>query len=485
MKKSIRYIALLLALVTLFASSVSAADYDSPWISILNFDSGAPNGKSLTFNGSGMMEFNFPESVYMRRLQGVISANFSNLTSLKWSATETGQKYSLTLIDAGNGLYRFYSDSISTTSDKIFLHFENTNANTTTVLEVVSFDYSPLRFWTYAETGTMAIYSTSYTMSTPTSSVTHNWSSSSSGEFVAHFTCPDWRIYDSLTFFIYGFGADINSIVGRFGDVPVPVSVTYLDSANWEESRYSLMATLDLSGLDRNSTGDPEVELCGWRRTTDSEYYICLTGITGSVYATDTSDMDVVRQFESYLGDLFDNMSARQDSYFDYYAQWNADMYSLQLTQWMELFDELREGFVNIDSRFNDVLYDLSITRDYVLDRIDTFQATFVSEIYDFRTSMESLLESLLHADKSGSEEFEDDVASQATEFEDISETLDSVTKPPVDDLDPSVDDVVSPDDVSNYTSVLAVLLSNQIFLSVCLMSLTFALVSYTVYGKR
>lgn len=258
MKKSIRYIALLLALVTLLAAPVSADDYASPWVSILQYSAGTSTGNTLTFKGSGTMEFTLPDVVYMRHIQGVISANFSNLTDLHYSFTKDGTQYPLSLLDAGNGLYRFFSGgSVAQNSNKIYLHFTNTDSITSTTLEVVSFEYSSLRFFSYAETGTLLVGSDSHPMSTPNSVVTHYWDASSSGQFIAHLSCTDWQLYDSLDFFVYGYGPDINSIVARFNNAAVPVTVTYLDAANWEDSRYSMMVSLDLTDIDRSDPRKP------------------------------------------------------------------------------------------------------------------------------------------------------------------------------------------------------------------------------------
>ena len=302
MKKFVRYVALMLALVTLLAPPVSADDFDSQWISIFSLCSSSSVGNVITFKGSARMDFQLAESVYFRRFQGLISANFSNLTSLSYSITPNGTKYPLTLVDVGSGLYRFYSDSVGQSGNTVYLHFQNTSANESTTLEVVSFDYSPLRFMSYAEKGVLTIGSSpSYSMSTPTSTVKHEWSSNTSGSFVAHFTCPDWKKYDSVSFFIYGFGPDINSVVGRMGNVSIPADVTYLNAANWNDSRFSVMVTLDLSGVDRNSTTVPEVEIDGFRRTTSDTFFISLLGVTGYVSITDNSDSAFLRQISARI----------------------------------------------------------------------------------------------------------------------------------------------------------------------------------------
>lgn len=486
MKKCIRYIALLLALVTLLTAPVFADDYASPWVSILQYDAGTSTGNTLTFQGSGTMEFTLPDVVYMRHIQGVISANFSNLTDLTYSFTKDGTQYPLSLLDAGNGLYRFFSGgSVAQNSNKIYLHFTNTDSITSTTLEVVSFEYSSLRFFSYAETGTLLVGSESHPMSTPNSVVTHYWDAHTSGQFIAHLSCTDWLLYDSLDFFVCGYGPDINSIVARFNNAAVPVTVTYLDAANWEDSRYSMMISLDLTGIDRSVSGYPEIEISGYRRTSDSQYYLSLLGVTGKVFMSDNSELGYLSKLTDYLYTLFNQLAIRQNQYMQNMSQWNADMYSLQMNFFRDITSTIEEGLSNIDSRFNDVLTNLTDFRRSMNTRIDNLQTALVDKLTGFQSSMESLFDELLHADRSGSELFEDDIASQATEFEDISETLDSVTKPAIDDIDPSVDDIVSPADVSNYTSILAVFFQNQIFLSVCLMSLTFALVSYTVYGKR
>lgn len=92
---------------------------------------------------------------------------------------------------------------------------------------------------------------------------------------------------------------------------------------------------------------------------------------------------------------------------------------------------------------------------------------------------------STLIGEGSGADDIGSTIESQAGELEGIGDALGDVTKPDIDDLDGSLDDLVSPDQVDAVGSVFAPLFHNNTILHILIMSLTLALVSYVLYGKR
>lgn len=96
-----------------------------------------------------------------------------------------------------------------------------------------------------------------------------------------------------------------------------------------------------------------------------------------------------------------------------------------------------------------------------------------------------SFMSDLFGGNSSDAEDFASDMESQATEAEDLIDELEQVTKPSVGDIDVDLSDVVSGAHVSNAAAPLTALLSNELFLSMTMISLTLALVAYVLYGKR
>lgn len=92
---------------------------------------------------------------------------------------------------------------------------------------------------------------------------------------------------------------------------------------------------------------------------------------------------------------------------------------------------------------------------------------------------------SALIGEGSGAGEAGSTIESQAGELEGIGDALGDVTKPDIDDLDGSLDDLVSPEQVDAVGAVFSPLFQNNTILHILIMSLTLALVSYVLYGKR
>lgn len=506
MKKIIRSIALFLALVTVFMVPVSAENSsNNPTINILDYCT--PNnsgGYSFSVSPGTHVSFNFGFTFSPVYIDALVRVTGDPLKYVDYGANSTA--IGLVLLSIGNGLYRLYANGIGLPTDYCELVFWGGNST----VEILSFKLSPNKSLVFAETGKMVIGSSStYTMSSTSSSVTHYFAPSSSGAYIAHFSCPDWKMYDYLDFFIYGYGAEINSIIGRFGSFECPTSVTHLVAGGtWNEPRYSVMVRLDLSDLDRTKTDVPQVEISGIRRTTDSEYYISLLAVSGGIEYDASHPLHYYFSgLEGHISSLFDSMAQRQDAYhrdqINFYADNLAalqnianvirtdlaqtqNVISSQITQ---LKDNLISALSSLQTALSAKFDDLQGSMEWWFGNIRTEMIELTNIMVGFLTEKFDIvvnrLDQILHPDTSQSEQFEEEIASQATEMEEIGDTLDSVTKPPVEELNPSVDEIVSPADVGEYTSILQILLGNQIFLSVCLMSLTLALVSYTLYGKR
>lgn len=74
---------------------------------------------------------------------------------------------------------------------------------------------------------------------------------------------------------------------------------------------------------------------------------------------------------------------------------------------------------------------------------------------------------------------------SQANAMQDAVDQMDAVTKPPVDDLDVSVDSYVDSDGASAAGDVIGQLMGNDLVFTMVMISITVALVAYIIFGKK
>lgn len=442
MKRYIRLVALCMALLSLITAPASAAESTNldGWLNLLDYDTANSSGSNTVSCPSGTTSilYMLPAEMWLGFIDAVIFSNHS------FTATN-GAGTALTVSYIGNNLYRVYGSCPNYTIAGLSLKITVTSA---TVVEVKS-----LRVCTvygsshFAEKGTLRVtggglsstYSATQSSSTTSLKCSFPVGLEENQYFNANIYLTGWRNYDYLDFYFFVRARSIESIVCKMGDVFIPVDIQFY-SVGIESGVFSqIVARVDLRGLDRSSSSTPVlfVEGVASCAQTDSSYgsYIRLDTVSGYVCP------EAVDPTVSWIQKLTD-----------------------KLTGW----------FSDLQSRVDIIGSQLVVNLNTITNSIKTE----VKNITD-------RLDSLIHPDSTDSDDFSDSMASQATEMDEANDTLDSVTKPPVDDLDPSVDDIVPAEDVAKFTSVFAAIFENNIFLSVFLMSFTLAMVSYVLYGKR
>lgn len=82
-------------------------------------------------------------------------------------------------------------------------------------------------------------------------------------------------------------------------------------------------------------------------------------------------------------------------------------------------------------------------------------------------------------------DDFNDKVDDQKSELEGIKDSLDSVEKPNAADIDMNIDTYVPPSDLAVATAGLTSVMNNDIIVKLLLLTITFAIVGFILYGKR
>lgn len=446
MKRYIRLVALCMALVCLISAPASAAESTNVdnWVNLLDYGTANDSGSNSVSLPSGTTEvrYYFPSLLTPGYIDALVWCDHS------FTAKNNGSQ-ALTVLSIGNNLYRIYGSCPTGYTLGVLRLIITVSSDST-------FEVKSLRVCTvqgsshFAEKGTLRVtggnlsstYSATQSSTTSTVKCTfpHGSSYSQNMFFTAQVYLNDWRKYDYLDFYLYLYVDALESITCMMGNVVVPLSVQYIDSSESSYTSIAVVARVDLTGLDRSSSSTPILTIRGSPDNTSTVstfegHYITLQSVSGYVCP------EVVDASVSWI---------------------------------QKLIDKLGGWFALLQSRVDIIGSQLVVNLNTITNSIKTE----VKNITD-------RLDSLIHPDSTDSDDFSDSMASQATEMEEANDTLDSVTKPPVDDLDPSVDDIVPAEDVANFTSVFAAIFENNIFLSVFLMSFTLAMVSYVLYGKR
>lgn len=94
-------------------------------------------------------------------------------------------------------------------------------------------------------------------------------------------------------------------------------------------------------------------------------------------------------------------------------------------------------------------------------------------------------LTSLFSPSDPDAEDFGSSMESQAGDLQDAIDEMDQVTKPDVDDLDISLDEYMDDDGMAPVNGVLTAIFSNDIIVTMLIITLTCAFASYALFGKR
>lgn len=121
----------------------------------------------------------------------------------------------------------------------------------------------------------------------------------------------------------------------------------------------------------------------------------------------------------------------------------------------------------------------------YVESSVIDPDTSWLGKIYNNISKLIDTLRELYVPNQNIPDDFNDSVSTQATEFEEMIDIMDSVTRPDLEDVDPDISGMVNPGDVTLLTSGIKSILELESIRVFFLLSLTLCLVAYILYGKR
>lgn len=466
MKKLIRIVSLILVLSTLFSLSAYAAETEDNWVNILDFDLGSSNSNYISFKETGSLTYQLPYASFFRYFQGLVQCNSDNLDSMTWSRANSATRYGLNLIHLGNGLYRFYSEYNSLASDTIHLHFSSSSSGTV-YAQVVEFQYSPLRTFHYNDIGKMIVTTTEvleYTMSSNGDDIYHYFSKAIETNYLAKFTCENWKKYDRLSFFVYIYDLDINSVTGRLGSHDIPIEIDYINDNDFNVGeRYAAVFTLDLSSVDRNTTEVPYVEVSGLRSgLSDLSSFIGLLSVSGNVSIEEVDLLPYL--LKTYLSDIGDTLTDTYDMVsrkFDEissviqtnFSTWGDSIYFIlgeidgSIDGFQDSFDRHFQEFVDGFCDLTDRLFDWKDNWFLFWEDFDGFRDDFVLFWDDVLWGLSELVGQNYEGDDLT--DASDDLNDQITDVQDFEEQQQEV-------LDNSLPEMKESVAITDFSSALA-----------------------------
>lgn len=113
------------------------------------------------------------------------------------------------------------------------------------------------------------------------------------------------------------------------------------------------------------------------------------------------------------------------------------------------------------------------------------FKNLFIKLDSSFQSLANVISNAINPSDDGDAEQFQEVLIYQAGELDDIANVMESLDKPDPDSLNVNLDSFALNANISGVGSVLAVPMRNELLLQVLIMTFTFALVGYVLFGKR
>ncbi len=303
------------------AQAVDADDNlnDTYWVNLLDFHQCFPNGNWSYFtSGQKSIVVNIPTPRYMT-IQYVDMVVGLQYAGIDFSVVTPWGECQLTKTLINGSLYRVYGPILNWGVNALPITVKNNSGYDIPWFEfyqvnvssrMLGSSFTPL-------SGYVLTHGSSYqivkdpSVSTPAYVDIPKATSTAYSYFNANFSIHDWRKFDFASFELFIATQSITSVSAYFGDDPIPVDVTYINSTSWPAD-YHMYITVDLRGFDRTASGSPTVRVDGTLSLEASNYieiydsvgYVTVNDINPDFYYFKSVKDAIDKQTEALLDAL-------------------------------------------------------------------------------------------------------------------------------------------------------------------------------------
>ena len=439
-------LALVCAVLTtaLLPVTATATEDDGAWIELLETATVNDSGSNLLASSGVSTSFRIKTPQYMRCTKvDIVLTHPSGYSPSALFVSYSGTLYQLTKVAIDATTTRFYGANIP---DNLYadLVFRLERNNTTTVYyQVVTCKVSSMVTESVKANGTLKrSYNDANPLTLPNNfSVAGDGSTGTYQYLLVPVTITDWRKFDTVTLFGSASTMAISSFRASIGNMGLPYEITYMQAVP--------------TGFD--SDGGMSYEYVSWSET---NYYT----------APDTPD-EGTHEEGFAAGDTWNTSTIVYGG-------------SVLFTVTIDLtgIDRSVSGdlgcfFTAIASPGLGYAFNVQDASGTVAVA-DTSGAGWWARITAFFTD-------LLGSDSSAGDEFASEMGSQAQEMQGAVDQMNEMTRPSVDDVQVTIDEYVTPDDMAAVGDMVGGLMENPLVLSMVMISLVLSLAAYIVYGKR
>lgn len=417
-----------LIISVLLPVTASAAENPAGWYDLLSVASVQTNGENwFTMNGS---QGTFTIPLYTEKRLSKVDILIRHESAYRFtgaSVTAGSASKSLTVLALGDGLTRIYGNLPSAWYE--FLTVNLTQAGTGRITcEVLSCRVTTLAATDFKATGFMfRDDDTSDRITCPGSYMVEGGGADITVPWQTSIQITDWQKFDTVT--VYGSisGIGLNSVRCSLGAKGLPFEITYTST---------------------NPTG------------------------TGETY-TETVSITHYETTDRYYGEI----RGTHDTNFSYLGK-------VLFTITIDLTGVDRTDTNTLVVYFTGVTYDLhahafncqNLSGSVVTP--DTSGVTWWGRFTAFFTN-------LLGGDSSQADQFADQMEEQSQQMQDAVDQMDDVTRPPVSDIEVSIDGYLDAEGMEAVGGIVDGFLGNPLVMAMVMISLIVSLAAYVIFGKH
>ena len=446
-------------MATVYASNAN----DSGWIELLEYDTLNSSGKNLfSYTTSGTFEITLPRRMRLSKIDMLVSYSYG--TKPDYVEIAVGSKWvALEIHEIQNGLARIVGRFDYTFYNSVIVRFRK-SATASSTVEVFSCKVTPLTVQEFFVDASLYVGGISHPIGQTYDKAGIGDDYTTTPIEQTRITVKDWQKYDSLTIWGSFSNLSLSSIRATLYTSGLPISVSYMDMSNtgyWVEmagssleslgsfttltgGKYLFCITIDLTDVDRTLTDPLYVYMTGLYKKAWGFSFTCQY-VNGHVFTADTSDVTFWVRFKEFLNTCFSGLTSAINTGFSNVNSWITAQTNILSARLNNIWQEIEDGFENVGNWF----------------------------------------ERYFGQDSTDAEEFQDDAAQKGEEMDDLNEQLQDVTKPSVSDIETDLDGFVDSGTSDVVATKLAVLTGDTLIVSMFMITLTVALLSYILFGKR
>lgn len=470
MKLKIRLISFVLILVLLPAMVVPAAadevDNNFGWINLLDYSTLNTGSQFFTFSGSTVLNISVPNVYQLFSIDMLVNISTWNADIPTCTIAFGDRSVTLSPVKVGDDLYRYYGDLPAGNYSVLNMLFNGTSGSTyyctmyTCNVGIVASSSADLNATVLVSaTGHDDRYMDYVAGSSATVSIVDDMSDGTPSYYVLA-DHEDWKNYDYIDLLFVFYTGTVESVSAVYGETYLPTNVAYLNDPSVAVSSTYISVRIDLTGIDRSLSDYPLLTISG--NLGFETNLFGLLSCRGHVVTNVNPLFYYFRSVTSAISSLGSTIGNYFSTHFGNLSSWISSQTS-SLVSWLT---NVRDSVVTWGTN--------------IYNQIASWGSNIVSTISVWGQNIVSSI----NPDPDAGEEAKDQGAEKGQEIGNLNDQMNSMAKP---DLSGSGDisGIISPGDLSNYTSFLTTILNAPYISQVVMLSLILSLAAYVLFGKR